>query len=232
MRKWLLLIIAVGVLIVTACQKQESTAQPPPIITEEIDNNVTMPPIIDQTSPKPTNESTPNDNEPQQLQPEQLAQLIVEKLAQGQLIDIAPYVAEDVAVRFSPYPYIREDVDFELTQLQFVTAMSADTIVTAREYDGSGEPMELTFAQYYHEFINDRAYATDAVVGVNTTNGLGSMIQNWQDIYSTEQYTSVEYYIEGTAEYEGMDWNSLRLVFEEQAGQYFLVAVIHGQWTM
>jgi len=232
MRKWLLLIIAVVALTVTGCQKQESNTQTPPIVTENIDHNATKPPVVDQTTPIPTNEPIPNDIEPEQLQPEQLAQLIVEKFAQGKLADIAPYVAEDVAVRFSPYPYIRKDVDFELSQSQFATAMSSDSVVTAREYDGSGEPMELTFAQYYNEFINDRAYATEAVIGVNTTNGLGSMIQNWQEIYSSEQYTSVEYYIEGTAEYEGMDWNSLRLVFEEHDDQYFLVAVIHGQWTI
>lgn len=232
MRKWLLLIIAVVILTVTGCQKQESHIQTPPIVTENIVHNTTEPPVVEQTTPKPTNEHIPNDIEPEQLQPEQLAQLIVEKFAQGQLADIAPYVADDVPVRFSPYPYIREDVDFELTQAQFATAMNADDIVTAREYDGSGEPMELTFAQYYDEFINDRAYATEAVIGVNTTNGLGSMIQNWKEIYATEQYTSIEYYIEGTAEYEGMNWNSLRLVFEKTAGQYFLVAVIHGQWTI
>jgi len=188
--------------------------------------------MLEQATPKPNEESPPHDSESQQLQPEQLAQIIMEQLAQGQFSQIAEYVVEDGKVRFSPYPYIREDVDFELTRAELATAMSDTAIITTREYDGSGEPMELTFAQYYNKFINDQAYATEAIVGVNTTSGLGAMIQNWHEVYATEQYTSVEYYIDGTVENEKMDWKSLRLVFEEQEGQYYLVAVIHGQWTM
>jgi hypothetical protein len=29
-----------------------------------------------------------------------------------------------------------------------------------------------------------------------------------------------------------MDWQSLRLVFEETAGNWYLVGIVHDQWTI
>jgi hypothetical protein len=29
-----------------------------------------------------------------------------------------------------------------------------------------------------------------------------------------------------------MDWRSLRLVFEEQGGSWYLVGIVHDQWTI
>jgi hypothetical protein len=33
-------------------------------------------------------------------------------------------------------------------------------------------------------------------------------------------------------EYEGMDWRSLRLVFEKKNDIWYLVGIIHDQWTI
>jgi hypothetical protein len=43
----------------------------------------------------------------------------------------------------------------------------------------------------------------------------------------------VEYYFPGfEAQYEGMDWKSLRLVFEQHQGSWKLVGIIHNEWTI
>ena len=43
----------------------------------------------------------------------------------------------------------------------------------------------------------------------------------------------VEYYFSGFNPLNaGMDWVSLRLVFEAFAGQWKLVGIIHNQWTV
>jgi hypothetical protein len=42
----------------------------------------------------------------------------------------------------------------------------------------------------------------------------------------------VEYYFPGfDSKYAGMDWQSLRLVFQQENGQWYLVALVHSQWT-
>jgi (p)ppGpp synthase/HD superfamily hydrolase len=43
----------------------------------------------------------------------------------------------------------------------------------------------------------------------------------------------VEYHFSGfDPKYEGMDWRSLRLVFEEKDNIWHLVGIIHDQWTI
>jgi hypothetical protein len=43
----------------------------------------------------------------------------------------------------------------------------------------------------------------------------------------------VEYHFSGFVEdYGGMDWVSLRLVFIEEEGSWFLVGIVHDQWTI
>ena len=43
----------------------------------------------------------------------------------------------------------------------------------------------------------------------------------------------VEYYYDGfDPQYEGMDWQSLRLVFESEADRWVLVGIIHDEWTI
>ena len=57
------------------------------------------------------------------------------------------------------------------------------------------------------------------------------MLENQFEVY--ESPIIVEYYFSGfNPEYEGMDWRSLRLVFEEIRGHWKLVGLINNQWTI
>lgn len=43
----------------------------------------------------------------------------------------------------------------------------------------------------------------------------------------------VEYYLPGeNPDYGGLDWQSLRLVFQHKEGAWYLVGVIHDEWTV
>ena len=57
------------------------------------------------------------------------------------------------------------------------------------------------------------------------------MLENQFEIYDNP--IVVEYYFPGfNPEYEGMDWKSLRLVFEKYEDSWKLVGIIHNQWTI
>jgi hypothetical protein len=46
-------------------------------------------------------------------------------------------------------------------------------------------------------------------------------------------YDFTESHFSGFEEkYGGMDWRSLRLVFKEIKGRFFLVGVVHDKWTI
>jgi len=43
----------------------------------------------------------------------------------------------------------------------------------------------------------------------------------------------VEYHFPGIdPQYGGLDWRSLRLVFQQSGGEWYLVGIIHDQWTI
>jgi hypothetical protein len=97
-------------------------------------------------------------------------------------------------------------------------------------YDGSGEPIDLTFRGYFERFIYDADFARPDVVGFDEEVGWSSMVNNIAEVYPTAM--TVEYHFEGfEPQYEGMDWRSLRLVFEYEAGAWYLVGIVHDEWT-
>jgi len=133
-------------------------------------------------------------------------------------------------VRFSPYAFVRDE-DLGFTPAQLNGAFSDSTVYEWGAYDGSGEPINLTFAGYYQEFIFDQDYTTAEAVGVNERLGQGNSIDNSHEAYPGAMV--VEYHFPGfNPDYEGMDWVSLRLVFQEFEGRWVLVGIIHDQWTI
>jgi len=65
---------------------------------------------------------------------------------------------------------------------------------------------------------------------VNEELGHSSMINNIAEFYPGSSF--VEYHFSGFEEkYEGMDWVSLRLVFLQEGGRWYLVGLVNDQWT-
>ena len=135
-----------------------------------------------------------------------------------------------VGLRFSPYGYIR-DGDQTFTAEQVRTIQAVSRIFHWGVYDGSGEPIDLSFPAYYEKFIYDVDFAQPQAIGFNTTIGTGNTINNLTEFYPGADF--VEYHFYGfDPQYGGMDWRSLRLVFQPSADGYKLVGIVHDQWTV
>ncbi|MCU6712807.1 hypothetical protein M6D81_29305 [Paenibacillus sp. J5C_2022] len=68
-------------------------------------------------------------------------------------------------------------------------------------------------------------------IGWNEMKGSGNSIPNIKDVYP-DSYL-VDYYFSGfNKDYKGMDWESLILVLEEHDGGWYIVAIVHSQWTI
>jgi hypothetical protein len=132
-------------------------------------------------------------------------------------------------LRFSPYGYVR-DTDLLFEAGHVAGLMGNTTKYTWGAFDGSGEPIEMTFAEYYARFIYDVDFANAPQVAVNQRLGIGNTIDNSAEFYPGAMI--VEYYFPGfDPQYQGMDWRSLRLVFQEYEGTWYLVGIIHDEWT-
>ncbi len=143
---------------------------------------------------------------------------------------LASFVHPEKCLCFSPYPTIQpQDLVFCPSQIENLA--SDNTQYMWGRFDGSGKPIRMTFSQYYDRFIYDVDFAHAEMIGFNQIIGTGNAINNIHEFFP--QAVFVEYHFSGMdPQYGGMDWRSLRLVFEKQNHEWYLVCIVHGEWTI
>jgi len=161
---------------------------------------------------------------------EETADRVVHALAAKDLETVAEFVHPEMGVRFSPYSYILEEHKVFMPEALPIL-MDLDAVYTWGSYDGTGDAIELTFSDYYEAFVYSADFVNAEQVAVNDQIGQGNTINNIEEFYPGSSF--VEYHFSGFDEqYGGMDRESLRLVFIEENGRWFLVGIVHDQWTI
>lgn len=144
---------------------------------------------------------------------------------------ISDFVHPVKGVRFTPYTYVSLENDIVFYKEEMKVFFKDQTVYQWGHYDGSGDTISLTPSEYYEKFIYSEDFINAEKVGYNEVLSFGNMLENQFEVY--ENPIVVEYYFSGFhPEYEGMDWKSLRLVFEQYENDWKLVGIIHNQWTI
>jgi hypothetical protein len=160
------------------------------------------------------------------------AKTVMRALKNGNMNTLSDWVSRDKGVRFSPYGYVDTKKDLVFTQEEIKGLMKDPAKRVWREFPGSGDLIKLTFAEYYKKFVYDADFMGQAEIALNKGLGQGSMVNNINEVYPADSYDFVEYYIDGVDPAAGgMDWRSLRLVFEKIGQDHILVGIVHDQWT-
>jgi hypothetical protein len=149
---------------------------------------------------------------------------VLQALKTADMLDLARYIHPVKGLRFSPYAAVgaRTDVVLRASQLNGAFQDPAKRVWGAD--DGSGAPIRLTFARYYHKFVYDRDFAKAPKVTYNS--GDEGTKQAW------EQYPNaivVDYRLPETV---NTPREHLRLVFEQHEGKWYLSGIIHDGWTI
>lgn len=156
---------------------------------------------------------------------------VLTALKNEDMVKLSQAVHPDRGVRFSPYGHVDTKNDLIFTADQIKNIASDTKVYTWGSYDGSGEPIQLTFKDYYSKFVYDEDFLAAKEIGYNKILGKGNTLINSSDVYPKS--IIVEYHFPGfDPQYEGMDWRSLRLVFEKMGSAWYLVGIIHDQWTI
>lgn len=144
---------------------------------------------------------------------------------------LAGLIHPDKGVRFSPYAYVDREKDQKFTSEQIKDIYNTEKKYLWGSYDGSGDPIELTFKEYFDKFVYNKDFALAPEIGYNRIIKQGNTIININEAYPGSIF--MEYHFPGfDPQYEGIDWMSLRLVFENKDGVWYLVGIIHDQWTI
>lgn len=143
-------------------------------------------------------------------------------------VRLAALVDPVEGARFSPYPYVRTDNDVLLSAAEIGRGFSDPVLRVWGRTDGKGDLIRLTFADYVAGYVYDREYLANAQISVGHTNGDGNSIDNTKTVYPAA--TLVEFYRPSSP--NTIDWRAVRLLFEQRSGTWYLVAVVHGEWTI
>lgn len=143
---------------------------------------------------------------------------------------LSSLVDPSVCLRFSPYPYIEES-DQLFCPREIQNFGSNPEVYHWGVFDGSGKPIDMTLREYTDRFIYDAEFARPDSIGGGVFLGSGNLINNLLDFYPEAAF--IEYHFPGfDPQYGGMDWRSLRLVFEKHHGAWVLVGIVHAEWTI
>jgi hypothetical protein len=147
---------------------------------------------------------------------------------------LSTFVHPRKGLRFSPYHSVnlQKGGDRVFTRNQVKSLLADKKRYRWGEDDGSGDPIRLTFAGYQRKFVYDHDYLRAPDVTYNSASlSSGNLINNIRESYPAA--IIVEYHFPGFEEkYGGMDWTSLWLVFEKQGSEWYLVGLVHGEWTI
>ncbi len=133
-------------------------------------------------------------------------------------------------IRFSPYGLVDTSSHMALLATDFLAAIKNKQRLYWGSYDGTGDSIVLTAAQYYNKFIYNADFLNAEKSSLDKRISTGNSLDNLATVYPGCNYT--EHYFSGfNKKYGGMDWTSLKLVFSFYEGRIYLVAIVHDQWT-
>jgi hypothetical protein len=186
--------------------------------------------LVPTLSPEPNPIPTQTEILSAPLTLEETAQKVINALAEKDMAAVAEFVHPEQGLRFSPYTYVEESHQV-FSAGELVNLPGSDEVFMWGYFDGTGDPIELTFDDYYERFVYSADFANPEQMAVDQELGFGNTLNNIAEFYPASSF--VEYHFSGFVEdYGGMDWVSLRLVFIEEDGSWYMVAIVHDQWTI
>jgi hypothetical protein len=156
--------------------------------------------------------------------------MVIDSLKAGNFQGLISFIHPEKGLRFSPTTNVKKS-DLLFTREQFLELVKDKTVKKVwGTYDGSGDPIKLTFSDYYKKFIFDKDFSKPDTMSVDNFIGGGNTVNNVKEFYTGAR--TADFHFKGTAKNNYMDWSTLRLVVEMKDGKLFLVGIVHDQWSI
>ncbi len=158
------------------------------------------------------------------------ASQVLEALKQEDYDALSRLVHPCRGVTLTPYSTVDPSCDNVFSQEQVAGLAEDERLYTWGLAMGSGSPIRCTARDYFARYVFNADYTEAPQVGIDTVLISGNALENVADVYPQGRF--VEYHFPGIdPALEGFDWCSLKLVFETWNNQWYLVGIIHGEWT-
>jgi len=162
-----------------------------------------------------------------------LTQNILMTLKNKNYSAFANYIHPVQGIRFSPYAYVDTINDIKFSKQRFINeaGKAEQDMIVWGAFDGTGDPIRMKMNNYMQRFVYDVDFIKPENRSVNKFISGGNSLNNLDSVYKGCDFT--ESHFSGfEKKYEGHDWRTLRLVFKERNGKFFLVGIVHDEWTI
>lgn len=144
---------------------------------------------------------------------------------------LSGYVHPELGVTFTPYSTVDRENDLCFTAAQIKGLAQDKTIYTWGIVDGRGDPIRMTMEDYFHRYVYDADYTQAGEIGIDRIITSGNALENISAAYSDCRF--VDFCLPSADPVNnGLDWHSLKLVFQPMDDRWFLVGIVHGEWTI
>ena len=141
---------------------------------------------------------------------------------------LASFIHPERGVTFTPAATVDPSTNLTFTAEELVQAADSDKTYVWGTSSSTSTPINLTVADYFASYVWDRDYAASLRISVDTPQVSGNALDNTLESYSNCHY--VEFY--NTASDGPSEWSTLRLVFQWENGQWYLVGIVHSAWNL
>lgn len=140
------------------------------------------------------------------------------------------FIHPKLGIYFSPYVYVNKKEDLHVSKKEFLAFASSEEKRTWGRQDGTGNPIFLNFDEFIDRYIYKAKYLKAEASSIDSVIGKGNLVNNITEVFPNAKV--FESHFSGIdPQYQGMDWCSLRLVFEEYESDFYLVALVNDEWT-
>jgi len=230
--------IMITLLLISGCNNtkvENGSTSNSKSITPTLPNEEIYSPTIVINTPTQENSNNTNINNANNDATKKLIKDLSEKVAHSinnkDMIKLSDYIHPDKGVRFSQNGrvLIKTNLVFKAEQVNEFLKDSKKYIWGA--YSGPGDDIELNPKEYLEEFVFNKDYET-AKFGYNEKLSRSGYNEDYQEtVYPNSIMT--EYYFKGKdPKLEGLDWTSLRFIFELYKDNWYLVGIISNQQTI
>ena len=147
---------------------------------------------------------------------------------------LSRYVHPEKGILFSPYSFVDYNEHLVFSSEQVGRFAGDNSIYIWGIKDASNIPLELTVDDYFNRYVYDKNYLFVDQIGINIVIRQQGNIQNIKE-HLTDLFGGciiVDFYDQGSGEYEGLDWSSIILVLEKYNGRFNIVAIVHSSYTL
>lgn len=159
------------------------------------------------------------------------ADAVVKALAEQDYEGLSRLIHPVRGVTLTPYSTVTPECDQVLTSEQVSGLAEDEQIYTWGVEDSTGAPIRLTIRDYFARFLENADYSQAPQRSVDLVFMQGNALENAADAYPEARF--VEYHYPGLdPDMKGYDWCSLKVVLEDYGEEWYLVALVHSEWTI